>query len=199
MIKFAQAASLALTLAIASPALAEVFGVQMGATPQSLGAKLADKDPGPVKMYDLPTVPKPHREFESYAALSSAKTGICKIVGYGRSYQGDIDGEHVREALDTLSATLEAKYGKPLRFDDLKEGSIWDKSEDYAMSLKQEERTLVAFWVPKHGATLPPDLRAIKLEGAAVSSSETYLTISYEFANFETCLALMEAADGAAL
>lgn len=199
MIKFARIASIVFAVAVATPASAEVFGVQMGTPPQSLGGKLASDDPGPVRLYGLPRVPKPHQEFESYGALSSSKTGICKIMGYGRSYEGDIDGAAVREAMDKLSAALEAKYGKPLRADDLKEGSIWNKPEDYAMSLRQQERKLLAFWVPKSGATLPPDLQGIKLEGSALSSSETFLIISYQFANFAECEALMRQANNEAL
>lgn len=199
MIKFARIVGIAIALTASTPAFADVFGVQMGASPQSLGGKASADDPGPVKFYKLPAVPKPHGEFETYAAMSSAKTGICKIAGYGRSYNGDMDGHKVHDAWEALGATLEAKYGKSARFDDLDEGSIWNKPEDFAMGLKVEERTLVAYWVPKYGAKLPVDLRAIKLEASAVSGSETYLVISYEFANFGTCSALMQQADDAAL
>jgi hypothetical protein len=188
MIKLAPIVAFVAAVVTATPVFAGAFGVEMGAKPAALGAKpMASDNPGPLRRYTLDTAPKPNSAFESYVLFATTATGVCKITAIGRDHEGDINGLDLRGQFEEFSKLLTDKYGASEAFDYLKAGSIWNDPQDFAMALKQKERSLVSFWASSTGAKLPGDLVGISLEGHASGPSATYLTLSYEFANFDAC------------
>lgn len=192
MIKIASVASLVLALATTSPAFAGAFGIEMGAKPEAMGGKLDPRinQGGFVPGYNLDTPPKPNSEFTNYVLYATESTGVCKITAFGRGHQGDINGASIRSTIAELSAVLTEKYGASQTSDFLKSGSVWHDPEDFAMALKQKERVLASYWMAQTKATLPADIRTIALEARGLSQNETYLILTYEFANFGTCMEL---------
>ena len=190
----------AMTAALgAGAAHAGPFGVRMGAPISSLPGAKAGKTVGEVTVYGLETVPNPNPEFESYVVTASAKTGICKIAGIGKDHSNDNDGAKVRDAFEELATILDQKYGPSKSYDFLHAGALWDGPSEYAMSLRQEERTLSRFWMPELKSNLPDDIATIVLEAEATDRATTYIALRYELANFEACSALANKAKEAGL
>jgi hypothetical protein len=135
------------------------------------------------------TVPKPNDEFESYTALATPKTGICKVWGIGRDHDNDRYGNGVRSAYDRLVKLLTEKYGSGNEISFLRSGALWKDTDEWVMSIKQKERTVAYFWSPTNGSNLPENLVGISLEVNATSSNSSYLDLTYEFANFKSCKA----------
>lgn len=170
------------TLLWAWPALAGPFGVNMGKPVSGYSGR-----PTSVKGVYSITVPQPNPEFESYSAIAAPMTGVCKVWGIGRDHGDDAYGSSVRNAYERLRGLLDAKYGQSKEISFIKSGALWDKDREWVMSIKQNERTVMAYWLSKDGLALPDGLVAISLTVRATSSSSAYLDLTYEFGNFKTC------------
>jgi hypothetical protein len=184
-------------LTIYFPVVAEAgpFGIDAGSNVSIYSGR-----PSSVKGAFKIVVPKPHDEFESYTAISTTETGICKVWGVGRNHSDDRYGSSVRDTYQRLKETLEAKYGQGRQFDYLKAGALWKNSNEWVMAIRQNERTLVTYWtVENMGAPLPDGIVAITLEVKALSSDTAYLDLTYEFSNFKRCRAVFAAASADAL
>jgi hypothetical protein len=176
-----------LMLSVLSPnADAQAFGIRMGQKVASLDGAVEHKESRgrATRQYSVKTVPLPHSEFESYTVLETTKQGICKVVGIGKTHSADKYGVSLRSAFDDLDAALTSKYGEGKKFDFLHSGSIWSDADEFAMSLRLEERSLSKFWEMNEGA-----ISSIALTAHALSPTDTYLRINYEFTNFEDCIA----------
>jgi hypothetical protein len=168
---------------------AQAFGIEMGAPASELnGATLVDNS-GPLKVYKLTKPPKPHSEFETYQILATDKEGICKVAAIGKDHSPDQAGYDVRAAYNGLRDSLKEKYGNGQEYDFIRSTALWDAYDEFAMSLVQGERTLAFFLTPDTANALPPGVRSIALEAEAVSSKSTYVTLGYEFENFDRCRA----------
>lgn len=176
---YATVAGLALT--ISSIAMARSFGVAPGKPVRTYAGKPSSVD-GVYKII----VPQPNSEFESYSAVATPETGICKVWGIGKDHDNDRYGANVREAYDRLKAILNEKYGASQEYSYIKSGALWDKPEDWVMSVKENERTMVSYWImpDKHAVE---GIKSISLEVKAFSSSSAYLDLTYEFENFPLC------------
>jgi hypothetical protein len=181
----------------ATQAMAGVFGIEMG-TPLSRLDVVKVRKTAPLGIYEI-NVPKPNSEFEAYMVVLTPKTGVCKIMGIGKDHPGDISGAEIRGVYSHLSDALTEKYGKHKTFDFIKAGSIWKDEGDFAMSLYQKERTLETFWDAEEASTLPSDLSSIDLQVTASSRSSTYLTLAYEFSNWDQCSQAREESDTSGL
>lgn len=179
----------AVALAVATPALAGPFGIEMG-DPVSKYKYAAGDTPF---YYTLSAVPTPFASADFYSVIATPETGICKVSMVTKTLQNDAYGEKVRDEYNSLKSALTEKYGKPDdSFDYLKHGSIWDEARDFAMSLSKEERTLSSFWT-KPSQPAAGDVSAVTLEAAAVSGSGTYTSVRYEFKNIDRCFEIIEA------
>lgn len=188
MKNFAATVTLAiLMLWVLSPnADAQVFGINMGQKAASLDGAVEIKEARgrATRQYTVKTVPLPHSEFESYSVWETTKQGICRVVGIGKTHSADKLGFSVRRAFDGLDAALTAKYGVSEKYDFLHPNSIWSEADDFAMSLRMKERSLLKFWVVNAGT-----IGTIGLTTYAVSSTDTYLKLAYDFTNLEDCVA----------
>jgi hypothetical protein len=186
--------AIACCAAIGTAASAGPFGIEQGQPLSSL--KVLKHVRG---NYYTVTVPSPHSNFEAYTVLVTPEDGVCKIAAIGKTLEGDAEGYEARRVYDNLKAGLQAKYGKSKDFDFLHSGSIWNKPNEWAMSLKQKERSLSSFWDQESGSTLPPDINSIMLDANAVSSTGTYVNVSYEFSNFSRCKNRIDKANNSVL
>lgn len=192
------ARNLGIALAVASlsaPAYAQAFGVNAGDPVSKYSGKqsLAGK-----QYYFQISVPQPNGEFESYTAFATPQTGICKVSGLGRNHD-DAYGSSLRQSFTRLSNALNERYGTGDQIDFIRTGALWDEPREFIWSIYKDERMLVTYWTPGSGATLPKGLQAVALDTRAVSSSNAYLVLTYEFDNFNRCKQIMESADNQGL
>jgi hypothetical protein len=168
------------------------FGLRMGlsvAELRRLGAT-PTQSPG---VYQMRTVPEPHRAFETYLVVASRVAGLCNIRAVGENITSNNFGEQLEGEFERLENALRSKYGAGRRFDMLRSGSLWDEPRDWMMGLLRKDRTLETYWLPD-SATLPEDLAGINLEAHALSSTEGYVSLAYELTNFSRCKAELQAA-----
>jgi hypothetical protein len=178
-----------LLAAVAIPGIAhsQAFGVQMGAPVSRYGGKLLE---GSKFSFEI-RVPEPNSEFESYVAIATPQTGICKVTGLGVTHQNDDYGTDTRAAYDRLRDALTKRYGTNKSFDFIKYGALWNEPREWVWSIYKKERTLSAYWDKDERSSLPQSVSIIGLHAKAVSSSAPYITLNYEFANMDTCSSLM--------
>lgn len=180
-----------LAFGVAQTSSAQAFGIQMGQNPAELaGAILIENQTqGELKAYQMKTAPQPHSEFESYTIWATDDLGVCKVVGIGKDHSPDKSGYGIRNAYSELKGALTSKYGQGKEFDFLHGGSIWNEMDEFAMSLKQGERTLASYFDRDEQNELPDEIVAISLQAHATGSRTTFLMLQYEFENFEACKA----------
>ena len=173
----------------------EAFGIRGGAPISSLKVINGPTAESPYFYSVIP--PVPNAEAESFHVTATPETGVCKVMMVGKSYDGDKYGSNGRAAFQKFYDALVAKYGKATNdYDLIRASSIWDEPEDYAMSLRQDDRMKASLWDKNN---LPTGFDAIALQLKAVSGSTTYLSLTYEFSNFDQCQALMKAKDTAGI
>jgi len=160
-------------------ALSQAFGINMG---QSISSLDIIEEPG-TGVYQV-NVPLPHNEFDSYLVVATENFGACKVSGIGKSHGNDRYGTSVRSSFRKLSEALENKYGKPTEdFDFLRPDALWDDSDEWVMAILQNERFLNKFWTNLNG-----DVKGIGLGVSALGSSSSYVSLGYQFSNFDDCV-----------
>ena len=183
----------AVTLLFGAPTMAAPFGVEMG-TPIANLRVLSQKG----SVYTV-MAPNPNSEFESYMVIATAKTGVCKINGIGVDHTGDAEGSEIRGVFDKFKTILSTRYGTSKYYDFLHANSIWSNNTEFAMSLRQNQRTLADIWDAEEHSALAPDIDSIMLEAHATNTTTTYITVSYEFKNFKQCKSIVETSEAGSL
>lgn len=98
----------------------------------------------------------------------------------GKTIETNSYGDDLKSKFLALQEALTAKFGKPDDTSDfLQAGSIWNERRDWMMGLRKKERILASFWKFDNGASL-------MLEANALSGEKGYVTVSFEFPNFDT-------------
>ena len=165
---------------------AQAFGVNMGDTVSKHGGvSIGDS------LYRI-KVPQPNSEFESYLALATPSTGICKVIGIGRDYKNDSYGTQIRSSYASLQQALNSKYGANKTFDFIRSGALWDKQNEFVWSIFKNERTMATFWTRNEGSTLPATMTGVSLQIKSTSASSIYIGLTYEFANSDECRGLIK-------
>jgi hypothetical protein len=180
-------------LLLPSVAGAQAFGVKMGDSVSKYGGRLAGSGNDP--NYFRINVPTPNREFDGYVAWSTPETGICAVSGLGVTHENDPYGTKTKEAFFGLKSALASRYGASSDFDYLRTGALWNKPREWVWSVFKGERNLASYWLPSKGASLPADVSGISLSANAVSSTAPYVTLKYEFQNYDRCSALRKRQD----
>ncbi len=176
-----------LFISMAKVCAAGPFGLDQGMSlsmAQSQGMLRAD--PSNPNWYDTSALRSGHSSFESYSLLISPRFGLCKIVAVGKDIPTGSHGSQLKSEFKSLQEALNEKYGASKNYDFLHAGSIWDKDGEWMMALQRKERSLASFWT---GRPLIDNLLSIKLEAKASSASVGWVTIAYEFNNFDACFA----------
>ena len=129
--------------------------------------------PKVLDVYQCVAAPSPVGGFDLYLLLDIGGF-VGEIRGIGTAYENDAHGYKVRARFGELRTALVEKYGDPSSdYDFLAAGSIWDDPQYWAIGILKGERFLASFWIDD-------DDVAITLTAAALSSSMTYLTLSYQ-------------------
>ncbi len=179
-----------LGISLSSVADAQSFGVEMGA-PISRYAGQITSTGNPY--YFRVKVPQPNREFESYIAVATPETGICKVSAIGRDHANDDYGTDVQQAFSGLKAALARRYGSSKDFDYLKSGAIWDAPREWIWSIYKDERVVASYWDHEERSAMPSGVQAISLKIKSVNPSKgAYVTLNYEFDNFDRCWAIVK-------
>jgi len=118
--------------------------------------------------------------------LFTEKTGVCKVMATGVTVNASVYGDELQSEFESVRTSLQGRYGAGELQDFLRPGSIWDEPRDWMMGLYKKERVLAALW---SGPSLPSDIAAIGLQTRALGPGEGWLSLTYEFSNFEQCQA----------
>lgn len=167
-------------LLIASQSIASPFGIDKGASVESLDIV---KKVSPGVYYVNP--PQKHSLFEKYLVMVSDTRGVYKIVASGRSIATNPNGTELVDEFDSLKNMLSKSYGEYLEANFVRTGSEWDEPEDFMLGLLKNERFLSVTWNEKYGAKLNSGIQSVKLEGDALKSEMGHLSVMYEFDNSE--------------
>ena len=171
----------------ASQPPATPFGLRMGMTLADLARFHPQADPH-AGVYQIDTAPAGQPEFVNYLLLISPHQGLCKVIGTGRPMETSESGEELRDAFDRLEAVLLQKYGDGDAVDDLKAGSLWSAPEDWLRSLREHDRDYETVWRSRD-LPLPPNLKTVALQAKAIRTPGIgFVSLVYEFTNFDACL-----------
>jgi hypothetical protein len=156
------------------------FGMHMGMTReqviQIVGANAVIESGG--DSLTLSTVPKPQPAFHVYALFFSAKDGLLKIVAVADGIKTDGFGKSVRDFFMEIQRANSQTYGQPERTEDsVNVGSTGNEPENWMAGLLKDERTLGTRW----DKGLPNRIRQIVLQAKAVSTTEGFVALNYEF------------------
>jgi hypothetical protein len=126
----------------------------------------------------LSTVPAPHPAFHVYALFFSPKDGLLKIVAVVDGIKTDGFGKTVRDSFMEIQKANSQTYGQPERTEDsVNVGSTWNEPENWMAALLKDERTLWTRW----DKALPHRIHQIVLQAKALSTSEGFVALNYEF------------------
>lgn len=173
--------AIAVSLLLSTQAMtAEPFGIKAGDKPSKYG-ELKD-----FVIRDI-TPPKPNSGFDIYTAFASEKTGVCKVIAYGKTFKTSVFGETVIKRHEDITSAMDKKYTLGKKYDFVRNGSIWTDPEDYMMGLYKKERSLVSFYQDETDGT------NIVVDAVALSRESAFIQVTYEFSNFDECAAEFEA------
>lgn len=169
-------------ISMPSPTYSQAFGVEMGQDVTTIGnyQKIG------TNLYSV-EVPQPHSEFERYVVRATDSHGVCVVRGIGKDHPNDRFGTSVRKAFRSIESVLENNYGSFLKNDFLRRGALWGDSNEWVMSLRQNERVFQSVWDNEENSTLPENIKSIILQVNATSSSSSWIALQYTYANVDQC------------
>lgn len=190
---------LLLCIALLTPvaSYAGPFGLEMGMSIDDLKKKinLVQKDEN---IYSASSVPNPHPDFTIYSFLATPSHGLCRIRAIGKAIETSAYGTELINEFNKLESVLNKKYGASMRLDLLNKGSIWNEPRDWMIGMLKKERTLASYWSEEQKA-LPDNIGAIKLDSVAISNSNGFIVLDYDFTNIKACIKSQEAKGESAL
>lgn len=189
------AAVLGIALIAPSPSYSQQFGLNMGESTSQIKARGVILKPVSRYVFSARSLPSGNTLFDDYRLIIAPKSGLCKITAWISEITDSPYGDSTRAKYESLYRALSAKYGNSKSFDFLRTDSIWNNPREWMMSLYQKERTLAAYWDAEEGSRLPANLKSIKIEAYASSSSTSMISVGYEFNNVKSCFAEKDALD----
>ena len=186
----------ALFAATFSAHASDPFGVSMGQSISSLPSCTAS--PEAEGVYLCKSLPKSRPDFETYVLVAYPATGVCAITAIGKDIQDGGNGVATKVEAAALQKQLENKYGTPTQTVDFQSGGS-DEPEFWVMHLSENQQTYAIIWTFKQPTTASGDISAIGIEAKAQGTSRTFLTLRYEFQNFEKCQAIKNQKEADAL
>jgi hypothetical protein len=158
----------------------EPFGFKQGMTKAEIIAMVGEKSVAAVDgdVLVLTSAPNSNPAIDKYWVIVSDTTGLAKVQVTTKNVKTNSFGEALQGEFKGLQATLENQYGEVDTIDSLQPGSAWDDPRDWMTGLMHDERALAAVW----------KLEGISIleQAVALSSSEGYVRVVYEFPNFHT-------------
>lgn len=168
-----------LLLSFFSVSHAGPFGIKMGTPISELDVKKEHSE----SVYELNRAPKPHPAFKLYIVFAAPKAGVFKVQTYGKKIKTSPYGTELKAEFEKFRGKLENIYGKHLKVDYLRKGSIWKNSRDYMAGIHHKERMLAAMWNSDYESKLPEDLETIAISTEADSEYKGYIVVEYHFNN----------------
>ena len=175
------------------------FGLKMGLSRGQIEVMVGQLTKSEEGIYWAEKLPKPHSGFRQYILVIGDKEGLCKIIGMGKTIETGSFGTDLQNRFDSLEKQLKDAYGKNARFDFVREGSLWNRPEDWMMGLLKTERTLTSAWNASKGSVMKEGISGITLEATAHSADTGSVDLTYQFSNFEECIESIKAKEKSAL
>lgn len=168
------------------------FGLQMGLSVNELESAIPDLKRLSPDSYTFTKAPRPYPGITRYAVDVGSTTGVCKISAM-TVVDSSSFGDSVKSKFNELKTSITSKYGDATAsYDVLRQGSDLNELGDWMMSLALGDRTLSSFWIgsedTKNRLKLPPNISGISISANGASATRAAVIISYEFANFQTCV-----------
>ena len=123
-----------------------------------------------------------------------AISAVSRIIGTS-AY-----GESVKSEFYKIKNQINTSYGQSKDFDYLKDGSIWDKPQDWMTALYKKDRVLESLWLLECGSILHDDISSIDLSTSAMDFKGLLgmndlvgiIGLEYKFINYDKALAEIE-------
>ena len=168
-------------------ASAQPFGVEQGSSVVDLHPEKTDSK---FVFYIQPL--RTHPAFEKYLVNTTPETGICSILGIGAAIKNDAFGSETKSKFEDIVYQIESKYGSSKLYDFLNTKSIWKDQNEWSMSIYKNERTFARMWSVDEKSTLSNNVSSILIQVHALNSSDTYISLNFEFSNFKKCHAIIK-------
>lgn len=144
--------------------------------------------------YESKSLANGHPDFAAYFVTLTPEHGLCKVEAIGKVMDSNSYGTELEGKYKDLLSAVKAKYGAPAKeFNFIPGGSIWRDPRDWMMSLMKTERHLTAFWAPPETQNLPDSLNIIMIKAMALSQSQGFIVLGYEFDNSVRCREVIRA------
>jgi len=167
------------------------FGLAMGISVAELQDVYGFKRDGKKLGYFDGQPPKPVSGMDSYFAVATKGQGVCKI---GATVIVEITndfGDQIKAEADRVAELVQLKYGKYTeKVDYIKNTDHRGRSDFWTYDLEIQLNAYSYHWGGgKKGIALPNNIRSIEVVSFATASNNGYILVSYEFNNFNDCLA----------
>jgi hypothetical protein len=133
------------------------------------------------------TPKKAHPAFETYVAVVSDSQGVCWIKAIGKDITTSTYGTELKSKFSAFKDKLSKVYGENENYDYLMPDSIWDEPKDYMPALTKKERVLASVWSAEYNSKMKDNLKSIALIVSGSTRESGYISIEYEFNNYEAC------------
>lgn len=165
------------------------FGLAMGLRPEQIQASGVSLTPIPEipGLMKATSAPLPNSSFNEYLYMFGSDSGLCKVIASTPSITVNSFGDQIKDAFGELNKALTEKYGTPETLQFVQSGSIWKDNNDWMMALAKEERHHASYWTLKKLKNLPNNISSIGLSAKADSPYKGYVSLGYEFSNFDSC------------
>ena len=132
------------------------------------------------------TAPKPHPDMEFYRVSFVEGVGVCGVQGIGEDIYDTRWGHYTRIQVDRIANQIRLRYGSwSEKFDDIySDDSLWDNSEDWMMSILEEERYYGYEWIfPKQS----DDIKEISVFAKAINQDTGYVFVQFFTSLEDSC------------
>jgi hypothetical protein len=128
---------------------------------------------------------KTHPYFVTYIAWISETEGLYYLKAIGSDLETSKYGTSLKAKFESIEQSLSKTYGMPSRIDELHSESFWVKPDDWMFALAQGDRYFFDVWEKDNESSLPETITAILLCAEAKSTTCGFITLEYEFENYE--------------
>lgn len=167
------------------------FGIDIGMTYDEVKASCNGNEPEHIaddRYYITPK--KSHPLFEKYIVWISEKYGVYYIKGLSEVITTTEDGTEVKNKFENIILTLERKYGKFERIDEIKPQYVINDSTQWMDTIKDDARMYCGVWKAsdyENELIYFDGLNSIILyldNVNSYSSNKAYIYIEYQFKNY---------------
>lgn len=114
-----------------------------------LGSKLDNNIKGKMLIKDKYVIkpPKAISLFKNYSAYIDQNNDVIGVSAIGQTFKNDDYCSGAKNQYSNLKDIISKKYGQVSKeYEFLKSGALWDKSREFKMSLRKNERYHQSYW-----------------------------------------------------